>query len=102
MAGKQIFCGYCFKDLFNRECSILEYFSSSFFSYHFVKVQSVQPYSSTDTATPGRLEFHMIESLSIAVYTFFMQKLTSISVKDMLLPKEVNWSTNLKGLPFNV
>ena len=43
----------------------------------------------------------MGENLSIAVYTFLMYMVTSLSVDEILLPRYVNGSTNFRGLLFN-
>ena len=55
MSGKSpyssYFVGCCFHDLFNSARSILVQVTSSFFSSRFVKVQVVQLYSSTNSAT---------------------------------------------------
>ena len=67
--------GYFFQDLFKTACSILMYFLSSFFSMHFVRLQVVQPYSSTDIdkawknvryILSGISDFHMVVKLLIA------------------------------------
>ena len=59
---------------------------SSFFFSHLVSVQIVHPYSSIDTTAAWkklrfilsvRSDFHMIESLSIAVHTFVANSLPS-------------------------
>ena len=66
--------GCCHQDLFN--ISILVKFLSSFFSSRLVSVQVVHPYSSIGTTAAWkklrfvlsfRSDFHMIDSLSIAV-----------------------------------
>ena len=49
-----------------------------------------------------RSDFHMISNLSIAVHTFPMHMLASLSVDEILLPKYVNWSTNFRGGQFKV
>ena len=47
-------------------------------------------------------DFHKIENILIAAHTFYMRLLTSFSVDEILLPKKVKWSTNVRGLPFNL
>ncbi len=49
-----------------------------------------------------RSDFHIIDNLSIAVNTFFMQMLTSLSADEIRLPMYKNLLTNLIGLVFNV
>ena len=55
------------------------YFPSSFFSVYFIKVQVVQPYSSTDTTTVWKnsKEFRFSYGclLSVAVHALRMQEL---------------------------
>ena len=76
------------------------------FSHHPSHV--VHPYSSMDAATAwkkfhfissNRSDFHGIYNLSILFYAFFRCMLTSLSGDEMLRPKNVNWSTNFRGLP---
>ena len=71
--------GCCCQDLFHIARNILVELPSSFFSSRLVSVQVVHPYSSIDTTAAGkklrfilsvRSDFHMIESLSIAVHAF--------------------------------
>ena len=78
---------------------------SSFFSTHFVSVQVVHPYSSIDmTAACKKLrfilsvrsDFHMINSLLIAVYAFVSRVLTSFLVDETLLPRYVNLSNSFR------
>ena len=40
-------------------------------------------------------------NLSIAVYDLIMPVFPSLSVDEILLPKNMNWSTNFRGLIFN-
>ena len=47
-------------------------------------------------------DFHMTDSLSIAVYGFDSFQLMSVSFDEMLLPWSMNLSTRFKGLPFSV
>ena len=71
--------GCCRQDLFNIARNILVSLPSSFFFSRLVSVQVVHPYSSIDTTAAWkklrfilsvRSDFHMIESLSIAVHAF--------------------------------
>ena len=71
--------GCCFQDLFNIARGILEQLALSFFFVRFVSVQVVHPYSSMDTAAAWkklrfilsyRSDFHMTNSLSIAVHGY--------------------------------
>ena len=80
--------GCCRQDLFNITHSILVQLQSSFFSSRFVSVQVVHPYSSIDTTAAWkkqhfilsvRSDFHMIESLSIAVHAFVRRLFRLIS-----------------------
>ena len=73
----------------------------------FVKIRVVQLCSNNDTATiwkksrsilSERLDFHMIDNLSIAINAFTMRILTSLSGDEILLPRCVNWSTNFRWL----
>ena len=78
----------------------LYFFHLVFYSMHFIRVQVVQLYSSTETVTvwknyffisPERSEFHKIMLLLIRV-------LTSLSVDEILLLRYPNRSTNFRGL----
>ena len=71
------FVGCCHHDLFNIALSILVWLPSSFFSIRLVSVDIVHPYSSIDTTATWkkqrfilsvRSDFHMTDSLSIAVH----------------------------------
>ena len=61
-----------------------------------VNVHEVHPYRSIDTTAAWkklrfilsvRSDFHMIDSLSIAVYDYASHVLTSVSVDETLLPR---------------
>ena len=85
----------------NKQCSIVFNKTclnnmSSFFSSHFVSVHVVHPYSSIDTTAAWkklrfilsvRSDFHMIDSLLIAVHAFVSRVSLSFSVDEMLLPR---------------
>ena len=71
----------------------------------------VHPFSSIDTAAAGkksrfilsdRSDFHLIDSLSVAVDAFARRILISLSVDETLLPRYLNLSTNFRGLLFSV
>ena len=81
--------GCCFHDLFKTARSILVQLPSSLFSRRFVRVQVVQPYSSTDMTT----------AWFVADHAFPIRVLTSLSVDEILLPRYVNCSTVLRNLP---
>ena len=49
-----------------------------------------------------RSDFHMTDSLSIAVHIFASCVLMSFLVDEMLLPRWVNLSTSFRGPPFSV
>ena len=49
-----------------------------------------------------RLDFHMIDNLSVAFQAFARHMLTSLSVDEMLPPTYVNSSTNFRGLSLRV
>ena len=105
------FVGCRLQDLFNIAQSILMYLPSNLFSTHFVSVQIGHPYSSTVTAAAWkklrfilsvRSDFHMTDSLSIAVYAFASREWMSLSVDETLLPRWVNLPTSFSELPFSV
>ena len=86
-------------------------FPSSFFSVRFVNVHGVHPYSCIDTTAAWKKyrfilsdkpDFHMIDSLSIALYAFAKRILTSLSVDETMLLTYVNLSTNFREPPFRV
>ena len=87
--------GCCYQDMFNIACSILVWLLSSFSSC-LVSIQVVHPYSSIDMTTAWkklrfilsvRSDFHMIDSLSIAVHAFVSRVSMSFSVDETLLPR---------------
>ena len=80
-------------------------FHLAFFSMHFVSISVVHAYSSINTDTAWkksyfdlseRSDFHMLDNSSIAVHTFAIRMLTSLSVDETLLPRYVNLSTNFR------
>ena len=90
------FVGFCLLDVFNIAHSILVSLPSSFFSIRLISIHMVHPYSSMNTIAAWkklrfilsvRSDFHMIESLSLAVHVFASRVLMSVSVDDTLLPR---------------
>ena len=103
--------GCCFHDLFRTARNILVQVPSSLLSRRFVRVQVVQPYSITDIITAWkncrfslsvRLDFHITHNLFVAAHAFPICVLSSLSVDEILLPRYVNCSTGLRGLPSSV
>ena len=92
---------YCFvgcylQDLFNVAHIILVLFLSSFFFIRLVSAHVVHPYSSIDTTAAWkklrfilsvRSDFHMTDSLSIAIDAFVSRVSMSFSVDGTLLPR---------------
>ena len=81
------------------------------FSKHFVRVHEVHPYNTMNTATAwkksrfilsDRLDFHRINSLSVAFNAFTWRILTSFSVDEVLLPRHGKRSNYLRGLILKV
>ena len=71
----------------------------------------MHPYSSIDVTAAWkklrfilsvRSDFHIIDSLLIAVHAFVNLVSMSFSVDATLLPREVNLSTSLRGVPSRV
>ena len=87
------------------------FYVSHFFLQTFrLRVQAVQPYSSTDNTSLWMnscfvlseiSDFQLVDNLSVAVYAFPMCMLMSLSVDEILLPRYMNWSTNFKFLTFD-
>ena len=86
--------GICSQDLFNIARSIHVPLPSSFFSKRLIRVHEVHPYSSVDMTAAwkklrsilsNRSNFHMTNSLSIAVNTFASHALMSFSRDETLL-----------------
>ena len=86
-------------------------FPCRFVLKRFIKVLMVQPCNSTVTArawknsrfiSSERLDFHMVDNLSIAVHAFPMRMLTSLSVDEILEPMYVKSSTDYSALSFKV
>ena len=103
--------GCCCQDLFRIARSILVQLPSSFFSSRFVSVHVVHPYSSIDVTAAWkklrfilsvRSDFDIIDSLLIAVRAFVNLVSMSFSVDSTLLPRYVNLSTSLSGVPSRV
>ena len=81
----------CLQDLFNIVRSILVKLPSSFFSIFLVSVHVAHPYSSMETTVAWkklrfilsvRSDFHMTDSLSLAVHAFASRVLISVSVDE--------------------
>ena len=90
------FVGCCLQDWFKIARSILVLLPSSFFSSRLVSVHVVHPYSSIDTTAARkklrfilsvRSDFHMTDSLLIAVHAFVSRVSMSFSVDETLLPR---------------
>ena len=105
------FLGYCLQDLFNIARSILVKLPSSLLSIRLVNVHLMHPYSSIDTTAAlkklhfilsVRSDFHMADSLSIAVLAFASRVLMSFSVDEMLLRRLVKLTTSFREVPFSV
>ena len=103
--------GCCFLDLFHVALCIFLQFLSSFFSICFISIYVVHPYSRIDTTAAwkklcfislDRLDFYIINNLSIAVHTFARHKLISLSEDETLLLRYVNLFTNFREPPFRV
>ena len=86
----------CLQDLFNIARIILVLLTSSFFSMRLVSVHVVNPYGSIDTTAAWRkvrfillvrFDFHITDSLSIAVHAFASHVLMFLSVDETLLPR---------------
>ena len=99
------FVGCHFYYRFKTAHDIFVYFPSSFFSKHFVIVQVIHPYTSTDAAWKNShfilSDFHTIINLSTVVHALPMHVLTLLSFDEILLPRYMNWSNNFRGLSFN-
>ena len=49
-----------------------------------------------------RSDFHMTDSLSLAVHAFASHVMTSYLIDEMLLPRSLNLPTSFRDLPFSV
>ena len=90
------FVGCCFQDLFSIARSILVWLPSSFFSLRLVSVHVVHPCSSVVTTAAWknlrfiilvRFDFHLTNSLSIAVNVLARHSLMSFSDDESLHPR---------------
>ena len=97
------FVGCCLQNLFNITCIILVQLPSSFFSIRLVSIHVVHPYSSIDTTAAWkkrhfilsvRSDSYMTDYLWLTGHTFASRVLMSVSVDEMLLPRQVNLSTS--------
>ena len=86
----------CLQDLFSIARSNSCIIAVKLFSIRLVSVHVVHPYSSIDTTVASkklrfillvRSDFHMTDSLSIAVHAFASHVLMSFSVDETLLPR---------------
>ena len=75
---------------------------ASMWCIHTVVGTQLQLLKKSHSILMDTLNFHMINNLSIAVYTFIRHMLTSLSVDELLLLKYMNWSITFRGLPFRV
>ena len=100
------FVGCYFPDLFGIARTILVQLPSSFFSIRWVSVQVVHPYSNIDKTAAlkklrfilsDRSDFHMTDSLSIAVHAFVSRVLISFWVDETRFP----WEALLMVAPFS-
>ena len=67
---------------------------------HFVRVHTVVPTQlGRNPVLFHQIDFHMINSLLIAVYAFSMRVLITFSIDEILLPRNGNWSFNFRSLP---
>ena len=94
------FVGCCLQDLFSMACSILEQLLSSFFFICLVSIHMVHPYCSIDPTAAWkklhfilwvRFDFHMTNSLSIAVHHAFVSGL----LKYTLFESKLTWCSFL-------
>ena len=90
------FVGCCFQDLFNIAHSIFVKLPSNFFSIHLVSIQVMYLYSNMDMSaawkkfdfiSSDRSDFHITDSLSIAVHAFASRILMSFLINETLLLK---------------
>ena len=81
---------------------------SSFFSLYFIKIKVVQLYNSSDAGTAQknshfvsleRSNFYMVDNMLIVIYDEYVN--ISFSRWD-IANKVCDWSTNFRGLAFNV
>ena len=93
------FIGCFFQDSFKTVHSTLVELLYSFYSWHFIKLQLVQPCNSNDTATALKQSHSILDwfdffiNWSIAINPLPMHILTSLSVDGILLPRYMNVST---------
>ena len=92
----------CFQDLFNIAHSILMQFPSSILSVSIEKYWHNHCLEEIHFILSNRSNFHISDSLSIAIHTFAKWILTLVSVDETLLLRYVNLSTNFRGPQFTV
>ena len=85
--------------------TLIKHFSMS------ASLKVVQLYNSIDMATASknsyfisseRLNFFKVDNLWIVIYAFSMHMLISLSIDEISLPRYMKWSSNFRGLSFNV
>ena len=81
-----------------------------FFSRDLVKFHVVEPYNRNDTVKAWKYisfissvisDFPCVANQSIAVYSLPINRTTSFSVDEIVLPRYGNWTDNFRGTPFN-
>ena len=98
----------CFQNMFNITRSILVQFPSIFFSVsvHLVHIESRinrnAAWKKLRIILSDRLDFHVINSLSITIHACSGRILMSLAVDETLLPKYLNLSTNFGKPLFRV
>ena len=58
------FLGYCFQDVLKKPATSLCFPYQTIFSKHCIKIQVVQPYNSTDTATVWKKSLFILSNIS--------------------------------------
>ena len=100
-----------FQDSFKIAGRILVLFPTSFFCLPFVSINVVHRYISIGKTTvwkksrliiSDRSDFYMVDSLAIAAHAFARHKLTSLSVNEIFLLRNVNLSTNFRETLFRM
>ena len=64
------FFGCCLQNLFKTACRIFVLFPSSFFARHFIKVQMVQLYNSTDSVTTWKNSHFILSESRRSLYLY--------------------------------
>ena len=101
---EQVLLCEVFQNSTNHSCA-----EPSFFFRRSASIHPGHPYSSTDTAITRKKssiilseisDFHMIDYQSISVNAFPKRMLTSLSEDEILLPRNLNLTTKLRGSLF--